>query len=139
MHRLTSSRMKWGQGALLAGTVLGAVYLSFTSSHSHRGPASGPVPLMTIATRLSPEQVSRSGSRSRWDRLVSPDRKWALDCSIRLASECHVTAQDGSRRVTRTWPQREFWTSASNVIWTPDSRSWVGLLAGERSLYAVVQ
>jgi hypothetical protein len=42
--------------------------------------------------------------------------------------------------VTRRGPKPgAFWVDASNPIWLPDSRHWVQLLAGDHSLYAVVE
>lgn len=68
--------------------------------------------------------------------VLSPDGKWRLWAGKeqRLAR-----ATDGSR-VVRRRAQSRFWAFASdNTIWLPGSRRWVTLMAGDRSLYAVVE
>lgn len=102
---------------------------------SHQSPPSGPVPPLASARLVPDELVAHPGSRG-WQGLVSPDGKWTLTWSL---DESTVVSRNGSRKVTRALSKGKFWTLASDKIWNPDSRAWVGLLAGDRSLFAVVQ
>jgi hypothetical protein len=63
------------------------------------------------------------------------DLQWVADGR----SECTAVARGSARSVVRRLPDGEFQVPASNKLWAPDSRSWIGLMAGEKSLYVAVQ
>lgn len=102
-------------------------------------PRRAPPMLMSIAQPVpSPHRASRDGQGQCRTRL-SPDGKWRLTQVGGGESACTARAVDGSRSIRRKLPPGQFWTDNSNKIWLRDSRSWVGLMAGHKSLYAVVQ
>ena len=85
--------------------------------------------------------------RARYLRLaagrLSPDGKWGLNWSPRSNwVDAELTPVNGSqfgRKITQSVPKRGLWTTASNAIWLPDSKGWVGVASGDRSLFVVEQ
>jgi hypothetical protein len=127
-------------GVLIAGNALQVAVLLLRGRTGLDGHTATQRPsLLTRASRLPPEAPSEARRRGLWPGLVSPDGRWELNWTMDPQWATVVVARDDSRFIARRQPDREFWALASNKIWTPDSRSWVGLLAGERSLYVVVQ
>lgn len=109
----------------------------------------------TPATRDLPQlfQVAQpilenpAATRARYILLAagrpSPDGKWRLNWSPgnnRVAAE--LTPVNGSQlgpKTRQSVPKRGFWATASNAIWLPDSKGWIGVAAGDRSLFVVEQ
>ena len=85
--------------------------------------------------------------RARYLRLaagrLSPDGKWGLNWSPRSNwVDAELTPVNGTqfgRKITQSVPKRGLWTTASNAIWLPDSKGWVGVASGDRSLFVVEQ
>ena len=70
--------------------------------------------------------------------FLSPDKSWLLqDNSDR--QETLIRLRDGWSIRPKPFSQAQYWADASHPCWLPDSRRWVRLEAGGKSLYAIVQ
>jgi hypothetical protein len=144
MHQTTPKRVEWFLGAIALALILGnalqlaGLYFTRGRTGTCTDRPAPPPPLMALARPMPPEKPP-DRSKPGWPGLRSPDSNWELFQWIGRSGDCTVVARDGSRSIVRKTKVGEFWASASNAIWTPDSRSWVRLMAGEKSLYVVVQ
>ena len=100
-----------------------------------QGPLEGAAkaPLDDDQKRLTAKQRERRNRRLL--ERPSPDGKWLL---LQQHDGFIVMPKDRSRTIKRKISEKEFWATCSNVLWMPDSRQWVCLMAGKKSIYAVV-
>lgn len=92
-----------------------------------------PPRLQDLASRKQRLEPAQSGL------VESTDGRWTLLAGMDRTSRCTATEVGTKRQVRRQLHDGAFWACASNKVWLPDNRSWVGLLAKRDSVYAVVQ
>ena len=70
--------------------------------------------------------------------FLSPDKSWLLQDNSDH-QETLIRLRDGWSVRPKPFNRAQYWVDASDPCWLPDSRRWVRLEAGGKSLYAIVQ
>jgi len=82
-------------------------------------------------------------SLSGWEQLGKTPRRYTLSPDCKKAfwedSDGLRSSSFGASSPTYTTPRRkDFWATASQPVWMPDSKRWIQLFAGSQGLVAVV-
>jgi hypothetical protein len=145
MHQTSQKRIEWLLAAIASALILGnalqlaGLYFTRGRTDARNDRPAPPPHLMAFARSMPPEKPPPFWKRGRGIGVVSPDGNWELFQILGRPFGCTLFTRDGSHSLTRRMRSGEFLCTTSNALWLPDSRSWVQLMAGKKSLYAVVQ
>ncbi len=94
----------------------------------------------TADDESAPKSVWIKNDRQFIHGLLSPDGKWVLEeASINDFHDFQMfRIQDGFSCTRHPHLEHAYWVSGSDALWLPDSRHWVQLFAGKKSLYTVI-